>query len=314
MSKEKTYNRQHSNEMTEECNPVQEPRTENLMPTENEREHGWAKLLRGWLPSTYEVVTKGRIIGPDGRISREIDVLVLKRASSKKLLNKNLYSAACVAAAFECKATLTIGHIVQAMKASTEVKSLYPTRLGTPYRELHAPIIYGVLARSYSTKGGDTVPASDIEDELLASDGFYVLHPRECLDLLCIANLGTWRAVKVLTPLALALHDKTSMRSVLQSGFTLQTAYIMAVSAHKNRNPRFTPTGSFIFDLSRKLAWEDARLRDISQYYSGAKMGHLGSGKPRPWNFSFSEDVTRQLRNDRLNFDDWSEWSVISGF
>ena len=252
-------------------------------------------------------------MGPDGRTSREIDVLVLKRASSKKLSNKNLYSAACVAAAFECKAILTIGHIGQAMKACTEIKSLYPTCMGTPYRELHAPIVYGVLARSYSWKGGNIVPESGIEHELMASDGFYVLHPRECLDLLCIANLGTWRAVKVLTPLALALHCKMAMGSVLQSGFTLQTAYMMDVSARKNRNPRFTPTGSLIFDLSRKLAWEDARLRDISQYYRGAKMGRLGSGKPRPWNFSFSDSVTRQLRNDRLNYDDWSEWSVVSG-
>ena len=314
MTQDGTDNRQRSDEATAEGNHVQEQATASLKHTKNGREQSWAKLLRGWLPSTYEVVTKGRIISRDGRISREIDVLVLKCASSKKVLNKNLYFAATVAAAFECKSTLTIGHIVQAMKACTEIKSLYPVRVGTPYRELHAPIIYGVLARSYSWKGGNTVPASNIEQELLTSDGAYVLHPRECLDLLCVANLGTWRTVKVLTPLALVSYCKTSISSVLQSGFTLQTAYMMGMSAYKNQISHVTPIGSFIFYLSRKLAWEDAQLRDMSQYHRGTKMIRLGSGKPRPWNFSFSESVTRRLENHRLNYDDWSEWNVVSGF
>ena len=43
-------------------------------------------------------------------------------------------------------------------------------------------------------------------------------------------------------------------------------------------------------------------------------MKRMGSGKPRPWNFSFSESVTRRLENHRLNYDDWSEWNVVSGF
>ena len=291
----------------------QEGPTEPLKNTAGEREQSWAKLLRGLLPSTYEVVTKRRIISRDGRISREVDVLVLKRGTSQKMLDKNLCLAGCVAAAFDCKTTLSVGHIVEAVKTSTEIKSLYPTRIGTPYRELHAPIIYGVLARSYSWKGGDRMPEVDIGRMLSVSDGAYVLHPRECLDLLCIADLDTWKTIKVLTPLALASRCKAQTRSVLQSGFTLQTAYMMARSTHKDQSSHFTPTGSFIFNLMRKLAWEDARLREMSQYYRGVRVGSLGSGRPRPWDFSFSRDVKRQLKNHRLNFSDWSEWSVASG-
>lgn len=200
------------------------------------------------------------------------------------------------------------------MKACTEIKSLYPARGGTPYRELHAPIIYGLLARSYSWKNQSAATEVEIEQALMASDEAYASHPRECLDLLCVADLGTWKTVKVLTPLALTSHCKPPVHSVLQSGFTLQTAYMMAESAPNNPNSHFTPTGSFIFDISRKLAWEDPRLRDISNYYRGSRIGRLGSSKPRPWNFSFSENVTRQLRNHRSNFDDWNEWSVVSGF
>ena len=83
----------------------QEGLTEPRKNTADEREKSWAKLLRGLLPSTYEVVTKGRIISRDGRISREVDVLVLKRGDSQKMLDKNLYLAGCVAAAFDCETT-----------------------------------------------------------------------------------------------------------------------------------------------------------------------------------------------------------------
>ena len=318
MSEERTDNlpdctRRRRDNRTAEFNYIQERSAEHLTNMTNNGEQSWAKLLRGSLPPTYEVVTKGRIISRDGRISQRVDVLVLRHARSDKLRDRNLYSADCVAAAFDCKPTLSIEHIVRAMKACTEIKRLYPTRVGTPYRELHAPIIYGVLARSYSWKGEGTKPESDIEKVLSASDSAYILHPRECLDLLCVANLGTWKIVKVLTPLALVSHHKAQMRSVLRSGFTLQTAYMMAQSAHKNQSSHFTPTGSFIFNLSRKLAWEDSRLGDMSRYYRGMRMERLGLGKPRPWNFSFSKAVVRQLRNHGLNFDDWSEWSVASG-
>ena len=67
----------------------------------------WAELLRGWLPSTYI----GRIISQDGITSPQVDVLVLKSVYPKKLRNKKLYLAAGVAAAFECKTTLTAAHI-----------------------------------------------------------------------------------------------------------------------------------------------------------------------------------------------------------
>ena len=113
-----------------------------------------------------------------GKSSVETDVSAEKLRSwfssghpPEKLVDHNLYSADCVVAAFDCKTTLSIGHIVEAMKACTEIKGLYPSRIGTPYRELHAPIIYGVLARSYSWKGEGRMPESDIEKMLSASDG-----------------------------------------------------------------------------------------------------------------------------------------------
>ena len=158
MSQDKTHDlydfmRQLSDEMAAEYDRIQKWATEDPGTAGDQGEENWAELLRGWLPSTYKVVTKGRIISQDGRTSPQVDVLVLKDVYPGKLLNKKLYLAAGVAAAFECKTTLAAAYIAEAMETCVKIKDLYPIREGTPYKELHTPIIYGLLAHSHSWKG-----------------------------------------------------------------------------------------------------------------------------------------------------------------
>ena len=74
-------------------------------------ERNWADLLRRWLPKSYNVVTRGRIIFSNGEASGQVDVLVLSPSYPNGLLDKNLYLAAGVLAAFECKNTLRRQHI-----------------------------------------------------------------------------------------------------------------------------------------------------------------------------------------------------------
>ena len=131
--------------MAAEYNRIQKRATEDPGTAGDQGEENWAELLRGWLPRTYEVVTKGRIISQDGRTSPQVDVLVLKDVYPKGLLNKKLYLAAGVAAAFECKTTLKAEHIERAVQTCAEIKNLYPVREGTPYKELHAPIVLWVI-------------------------------------------------------------------------------------------------------------------------------------------------------------------------
>lgn len=109
----------------------------------DEGKENWAALLRNWLPLTYTAVTKGRILTSDGRVSPQVDVLVLKGAYPKKLLEMNteMFLSTGVAAAFECKTTLKSAHIEKAVRTSVEIKNLYPVRTGTPYKELHSPIM-----------------------------------------------------------------------------------------------------------------------------------------------------------------------------
>ena len=104
--------------------------------------------LGDWLPPTFTVVTKGRVIGSDGSTSPQVDVIVLKDVYPSKLVDKKHYLAGGVAAAFELKTTLKSAHIEDAVKTSCQIKKLCPVRYGTPYGELQAPILYGLLAHS----------------------------------------------------------------------------------------------------------------------------------------------------------------------
>lgn len=151
-------------------------------------EENWATLLRNWLPPHYKVVTKGRILRYQGVTSPQVDVIVLSPAYPTQLLDKKLYLAGGVVAAFECKLTLRSGHLEKAFKNAVLVQRLLAQRTGSPYRELNSPIIYGLLAHSHawnSDKPGHEA-AFKISREM--GRGFHaaeVRHPREALDFVC---------------------------------------------------------------------------------------------------------------------------------
>jgi len=202
MTRQKTHGlydfmRQISDEMSAEYNRIQMRATEDPGTAGDQGEENWAELLRDWLPLTYEVVTKGRIISQESVTSPQIDVLVIKGSYLKKLLNKKLYLAAGVAAAFECKTTLNSSHIVKALENCTKIKSLYPERTGTPYKELHSPLVYGLLAHSHAWKGEKSTPEQNIQRKLHEADSLSVFHTRAQLDLLCVADLAAWTSSKM---------------------------------------------------------------------------------------------------------------------
>ena len=303
------FMQQLSDEMAAEYNRIQKRATEDPGTAGDQGEENWAELLRGWLPRTYEVVTKGRIISQDGRTSPQVDVLVLKSVYPEKLLNKKLYLAAGVAAAFECKTTLKAAHIEQAVKTCAEIKSLYPVREGTPYKELHAPIVYGLLAHSHSWKGNNSTPEDNIEQKLLEFDKLYVSHPRLGFDMLCVADLATWILFKITS--SRPIHGYSLPDGETYSGYLGHTPF------RDNQIKHFTPIGALIANLMEKLAWEDLALRDIVDYYRATKIGGEGGGCIRRWPISiYSETVQRDIKGGgrlSLNGMIWDEWKVYFG-
>lgn len=303
------FMKQMSGEMASEYSRIQKRTAEDPGTAGDQGEENWATLLRQWLPRNLQVVTKGRILGHDGYASPQVDVLVLDDIYPEKLLDKKHYLAAGVVAAFECKTTLRAAHISKAVENSVKIKSLYPKRYGSPYRELRSPIVYGLLAHSHSWTAEKSQPEKNIENLLLTADGEKVHHPCFQLDLLCVADLASWCS-----------SVQTFHRQRLDAdflGFVQRKFGVDAYAAtfymcHSNlleQSDGFTPIGALISKLTKKLAWENSSLRNLADYYSAVNIGGASRGWSRSWPISiYHEEIQADIKSGKCSPKHWQEW------
>jgi hypothetical protein len=265
-------------------------------------EENWADLIREWLPSAFHIVTKGRIIGYSGIATPQIDILVLKPSYPRYLLSKKLYLSSGVAAAFECKVTLRAVDIDTTMSNCYQIQSLVEPRKGTPYKELYSPIIYGLLAHSHSWKGTTLQSSGKIYKILYEADLKYVKHPRQMLDFLCVADLGTWGSWK-------------SFNTPLYPDKPVSTLYSWRTFLDKSEPKRPTPIGDMISRLLERLAWEEQDTRDIAQYFLAVRglASNTGGGYGRYWPNTVFSDSTKE--NVEAGIHDshipWNEWDSM---
>jgi hypothetical protein len=317
MAQQKTHDlydfmRQISAEMSAEYDRIQKRATEDPGTAGDQGEENWAALLRDWLPRNFEVVTKGRIISQDGDTSPQIDVLVLKSSYPKKMLNKKLYLAAGVAAVFECKTTLKASHIADALKTCTRIKSFYHPRTGTPFKELHSPLIYGLLAHSHSWKGERSTPEVNIKQKLIESDAEFVGHPRQQLDILCVADLAAWTSSTMTFIGPCQMPEWLSMAPIYGDSGSATSAYMGHSYSHEQQVNQFTPIGVLISYLSQKMAWEDPSFRDLADYYRITNIAGSGAGHMRMWPASiYSDEIRSRVVAGMLsNGKPWDEWRI----
>lgn len=298
-------------EIEDEYNRIQKRATEDPGTAGDQGEENWATLLRNWLPSTFQVVTKGRILSHKGIASPQVDVIVLQPEYPKHLLDKKLYLAGGVLAVFECKITLKSKHIEEFVKNSIELKEHLHKRVGTPYRELQSSIIYGLLAHSHSWKGDNSTPVKNIEKKLRECDNSYIKHPIQTPDIICVADLATWRISKITFIGPKQVPDWKNMIRIYGENGSATTAYL----CHSNelgQTESFTPIGAMLTSLLTKLAWEYPNLRTFASYFELTNIQGTGEGINRKWDSSIYSNKIRenveagQLSNGKL----WDEWSV----
>ena len=304
------FMRQVSTEMASEYERIRRRSAEDPGTAGDQGEENWATLLRDWLPPTFEVVTKGRIIGSDGTTSPQVDVMVLKDVYPRKLLDKKLYLAGGVAAAFECKTTLRSAHIGNAVKTAGIIKKICPIRTGNPYDELHSPILYGLLSHSHSWTQPGSLPKSNISTRLVEFDRRHATHPRESLDLICVADLGFWGIAKLtfLKPIAPAPTSSTLEK---KNGYAVSAYRDQTEPEPGNVTKDFTPIGGLIAYLSRRLAWENPSLRPLAEYYEKTDMEGPGRGTQRHWSSSiYSNEVRHRVELGQLGGGVWDKWGL----
>lgn len=302
-----------TDEIAHEYDRIQKRVAEDPGTAGDQGEENWAALLRNWLPPTYKVVTKGRLLGLSGKAGPQVDLLVLHPAYPKHLLDKKLYLASGVAAAFEVKITLRSEHIRKTADNAVGIRRLLPIRTGTPYRELHSPMLYGLLAHSHSWEDANSKPVPNIDKRLLKADEHAVTHPREMLDVLCVADLATWNAVRTpwFGPENVVDWDTGPADWFGASGAAL-TGYMCHSHEWTGQPKSFTPIGTTVAFLWRQLAWEDTTLRPLADYFNFVLAG-AAVGNMRRWPLDvYSEGVRDTLRHKSPKLSprntEWNEW------
>lgn len=298
-------------EMASEYERIYENAASDPGTAGDEGEENWATLFREWLPPTYHVQTKGRLIGHDGRLSPQVDVLILRPSYPKKLLEKKIWLAGGVIAAFECKNTLTAAHVESAVSRCSEFKSLFHPRTGTPRAELRSPLIYGLLAHSHSWKGEKSDPLANVQRALEAASE-KIDHPRNLLDLVCVADLAYWHITFITSYDASWSPAKETLERVFGGGRGPMTTHTCASLRDERQKSEFRPIGSLISSLVQDIAWTDQAVRELADYYRLAHLGGNSSGTMRAWPCSvYSSEVMSQILAGRFtNGSAWDEWAV----
>ena len=298
--------------MHEEYERILKRATEDPGTAGDQGEENWASLLRNWLPNYFQIVTKGRILCDNGYASPQIDVLILHPSYPQILLEKKLYLAGGVAAAFECKTTLKASHIREAVQTAADIRRNLPKRFGSPYKELNSNIIYGLLAHSHSWKSEKSTPIENIQNSLINADEKIVKHPYEQIDYVCVSDLGTWQSSKTtyISPL-LSYYNEEFKRIYGEKGSAI-TSFVASTKNTENQKDYFTPIGNLLAGLFSKLSWQFVDMRELDKYFRKVNMYGNGSGRMRLWPLEiYSESIRNQIFRGQLsNGESYDEWGI----
>lgn len=299
-------------QISDEYDRIQKRATEDPGTAGDQGEENWATLFKNWLPDTFHIVTKGRILSHIGIASPQVDVIILKPEYPKHLLDKKLYLAGGVLAAFECKVTLKASHLHEFVKNSLEIKNhLYDIK-GSPYKEIQSSIVYGLLAHSHSWKNDNSKPIENIEKALWDADNETVTHPIQMPDLICVADLACWSVSKMVFLGPGLISDWSSFEEIWGKTGSASSGYICHSQEQEDQTPNFTPIGALITSLFHKLSWQVPTMQSLSRYFTLTNIQGNGSGKMRKWDSTiYSEEIRSKIVNGHLkNGTFWDEWSI----
>lgn len=273
--------------------------TEDPGTAGDEGESNWAELLRQWLPAHYHITTKGRVLSWDGVASHQVDVVILRPEYPPALLKKKVYLSSGVVAVFECKLTLRRRDVSKAVRRAAEFQRAQAFKQGTPREDLFSHITYGLLAHSSDIPGrkDDQDP---ISISLWNAAEEHVQHPRELLDLICVADRQAWFATK---------HVFRGPRSNDPASHVIHTSQ-MEASRSDAAASRHLPVGAFLTKALNRLTLEDHRLAAIAGAMNAGGLVPAASGRVRQWEVDcLSPAVRAQLSShprSKYTFEDWS--------
>lgn len=276
-----TFLKQDLDEMRSEYERIRGRSVEDPGTAGDEGEEAWAAVLRSWLPDSYVVRTKGRVLAASGAAGPQVDIVVLRPGYPRRLLDKKLYLAGGVAAVFECKNTLTAAGIEKTWGNVRKVNELEgEIGIRSPMSDLVPSIFYGLLAHGHAWNKPKSEPLNLLIDKMntLVDD---TPRMRDFLSLICVANLGSFDIMRFtydgpgIYPAEL-WEARKGLRGASSDDPLCSVSYYMAsesVTTYEASNP----LGVLVSKIVGRLAFSDATLRPLSQYfYASGLAGQMG--------------------------------------
>lgn len=250
-------------------------------------ESSWVRFLSAWLPPEYEVGRRKYIVPEKGSSTFETDLVVFRPSYPVALREREEILASGVAAAFSVKLTLDRAGLSEAARSATALTDGMAERRGSPRTEMQRPFPFGVLAHSHSWKAPASAPAANINDAVWTLDHAHADRPAKSLDLVCVADLGTWRRVfmpRVPTVASLAPGQTPSYQAV--------TAMI---DSSASTSP--APVAVLVSALFERLAADHPTMRPLADGLRLTGTSGEGSGLQRVWALQdvFSDEVRSRL-------------------
>jgi hypothetical protein len=305
------FMRQVSSDMAHEYDRIVKRAKEDPGTAGDAGEESWAELLRNWLPATYPIVTKGRILFDDDTASPQVDILVLSPNYPIHLRNKKMYFAGGVIAAFECKLTLKAQHLRRAKVVSKAIKEKLPFSTENPYESFNAPILYGLLAHSHSwTKAASvadqvfSIMAKIIDfDKSLDFDNL-----RYYPDVICVSDTASfcYRKAFVLSQDA----DESDEEILMELG--AEHALSLSYDAYWSDAPGSwldgTVHGTLIFFLTEKMAYRDVTIRSLATYLRNTDIAGTSIGRVNNYGIDIEDHILRGYFEAGGATNPWNPW------
>jgi len=274
-------------------------------------EENWATFLRQWLPANYPIVTKGRILTHDNWASPQVDIIVLHPHYPLHLRDKKVFFAGGVAAAFECKLTLRNNHIKDAFRTAALIKRRMGARSGNIYDELQQPLIYGLLAHSHSWKKQGWKDRFNILEKISAAATEISEHPRELVDVICVADTATCyldKFVHIGPHRDTNLGDEDFFRNTKDGGVV--TGYCAtSESKDDSYDSSGEVLGRLILEITKRLAYEDSSLQPFADYLNMVSPWS-SIGLTIAWDKKvFSKETLKTIMKKGYVNTSWSKWA-----
>jgi hypothetical protein len=249
---------------------------ENIQLSGHQAEATWCELLTDWLPPGYSFGVRKYLLFEhevDGQYrSGETDLVLFHPAYPERLRQRKEVMIGGVIAAFSVKLKLNRAGLREAMDEAAVLRRGLGIRPGALIGELVSPLITGVLAQSHALGAN---PQDTVGKILREDKSTRMSHPRDELDLVCVADLNYW------------VRDSTILRAGVPHSFAKDgDEYLPTWQSGRlaGATTEVRPIAGLVTHLWQKLARRDVSLTPIADSFrhTGTSGSYEGRGESQP--------------------------------